>query len=189
MMTRRSTYRAAICFLALIGLGALLICVSAASAEEPPVLKLGARVRASVTEPSPGAARTKRLTGTLVGLDETAITLATSRTGFPVVLPRQNLSMLELSLRRSQRWKGALIGAGVGAVTGVLIGLASGDDWLFSAEMKASALGLLLAPVGTLLGAALAPGERWMRLHSEQIHLGLDNSRRRRSALSLSVSF
>jgi hypothetical protein len=74
---------------------------------------------------------------------------------------------LEIRVAPSRRGKGALIGLGTGALAGVVIGLASGDDpescWIFcyTASEKAAGLALVFAPVGALVGALVAPGPRW----------------------------
>jgi hypothetical protein len=81
------------------------------------------------------------------------------------VIPLKNIS--EASMRKKNKiLKSALLGLGIGAVTGVIIGFADGDDvassntwniFSFTAEEKALAGGLVLgtggAIIGTIIGA------------------------------------
>lgn len=73
---------------------------------------------------------------------------------------------LEWQRRPGRRNQGALIGASVAAALGVAIGLADGDDppeaWFgYTAGEKATLTAALLAPVGVLVGARIAPGAQW----------------------------
>lgn len=130
--------------MAIVG-AAFLLCVRWSSAEEPPALWIGARVRAYVTENSGNEGRSKRLTGRLIGLDEKTLSLETSRDRAAMLVARENVTRLDLSIRRGQRGKGALIGLGVGVATGVLLGLGSGDDegfCCFTAGLDSARFGL-----------------------------------------------
>lgn len=78
---------------------------------------------------------------------------------------------LEYQSRRSRKGRGALIGLGVGAVAGVAIGFAAGDDrcgaglfgclFTFTAEQKAAMLGVGLGGIGAIIGSVSAPGAQW----------------------------
>lgn len=172
--------------------GALLLCVSWSSGEEPPALRIGVRIRAYVTESSANESHSKRLTGTLIGVDEKILSLETSRNKAPLLVARENVTRLDLSIRRGQRGKGALIGLGVGLATGVLLGLASGDDEDFcclTAGDKAVIFGVLLAPVGTVVGVAAAPGEQWQVIPPDRVRLGHDTTSRSGRGVSIAFRF
>jgi hypothetical protein len=181
--------------MALIALGALLLSGSGVYGEEAPALEPGARVRVFVTDGAqgPGAAHTRRLTGTLLGLSDTVLTLEKWPGTPAVVLPRQNVTRLDLSLHRGQRGKGALIGLGAGVGLGLLLGLAAGDDkpgfFAFTAGEKAGMFAMLLGPLGTLVGVVAAPGEKWQAVPPDRIRLGLDGTLRRERGASLALRF
>jgi hypothetical protein len=180
-------------------LALLLPCVSAARGDDTLSLKVGARVRAQVIKGSPGkgTTATKGLTGTLLGLSETTITIGGGDESTPLVLDRQSVTKLELSLRRSRRGRGALIGLGAGVAAAFLVGLASGSDEnctlvCFSAAELGGMLSVLLGPAGAAIGAGLAPGERWQTVAPDRIRLGPDAARTapgRRAAILFTVRF
>jgi hypothetical protein len=146
----------------LTGLATLLCLASTADAEEPVALQTGARVRALVTRPSQAGTQHKKLTGTLLELSESALTLETGRGRSPVVLPRSAIESLEVSVHRSKRGKGALMGLAVGVLAGVALGAAANaQDDFFSEGETMGIFVALMAPVGTLVGLAVAPGEKW----------------------------
>lgn len=157
---------------------AVVLGVSVARADEPAPVAAGARVR--LTAPSVSG---KRLVGTLVGLDDTTLTLQRQGGKETLQVPRGAITTTEVSWRRSRKGKGAAIGALVGLGAAVAIGLAAGDDdcssvqdvgnpWLdltahvlrtfchSKGEMAAFAA-ILTVPAGALLGLAVAPGEKW----------------------------
>ena len=137
----------------------LALLPSAAGAQEPLPLKPGARVRVwtpSMIEP---------VTGTALGSDATTLTLSTDEAALRVVVERKAITRLDRGYRRP-RGKTALYGALIGVATGVVVGLASGDDkggfLAMSAAGKAAAYSVLFAPTGALIGLAAGPGpERW----------------------------
>lgn len=103
-------------------------------------------------------------TGYLLGSD--AATLAVDVDGQTLSLPRESVTRLERSTRRSRKVLGMKIGGGIGFAAGVGVGIA-----LVSAESTGSCdqcgtavaiLGAVGALPGALLGAAVAPGERWV---------------------------
>ncbi len=81
----------------------------------------GARVRVRQGDQS--------LTGTLVSLDSAGLVIATGKSD-TVTAPRASITAVEVSTgTKSHAGKGALIGLGVGALTGVVVGIAaSGSD-------------------------------------------------------------
>jgi hypothetical protein len=164
--------------------------VSGAYAAEPPALQVGSRVRASVAETPEGATKHRRFTGSLRGLTDTAVILETSRGRPPLVIPRRDITELELSVRRSQRGKGALIGLGVGALVGAILGAAVGqDDDFFTSGEVAGIFAAILAPVGALVGAAAAPGERWRSVPPDRARIALDRPRSAGFGFSITVRF
>lgn len=193
---------------ALIGLVALLLSLSVAYGEEPPPLGLGARVRVLLNEPSQSASAThgKTLKGRLLGISDTAITLETSPSRAPVILSRQNVAGLELSLRRSQRKKGALIGLGVGAAAGLvlvaadsggscpppeedLFGLCRGFQEDFSGPEYYALSAALLGAAGAGIGALVAPGEKWKTVTSDRLRLAVEPARGGGVRFGVSLAF
>ncbi len=177
----------------LIGLGLFVICASAAVAQQPQPIPVGSRVRVTFTDGASGEASFDRATGTLVGLDDDALTLLQTPTGPPLVLPRSGVAGMELSLRRGNRGKGALIGLGVGAGTGFLLGMASGDDdegfLRFRAEEKGTIVAVVLAPVGALIGLLASSGEQWRPVSVGQVTLGLGPEARRADGVFVCLRF
>ena len=136
----------------------LALLPSAAIAQEPLHLKQGTRVRVwtpSMIEP---------VTGTVLGSDATTLTLSADASALRVVVERKAITRLDRGYRMPRR-KTALYGALIGVAAGVVVGMASGDDeglLAMSATAKAGVYGVLLAPVGALVGLAAGPGpERW----------------------------
>ncbi|MCG6926800.1 MAG: hypothetical protein LJF30_16005 [Acidobacteria bacterium] len=96
-------------------------------------------------------------------------------------VPRRDVVKVEVSERRSRKGAGAGYGALAGIGAAIVVGLIAGEScspppaensWLTFTESLASSLcfgrtetalltGVLTVPAGALLGAAVAPGERW----------------------------
>lgn len=114
----------------------------------------------------------KRIVGTLTGVDLSFLTIETS--GGEIAVRREAIQAVEISKRRSWRKRGALIGAGLGVLAALVI--AASEDYSpreicflscatvtpssFASEVLIGASVLGLAGAG--LGAAVAPGERWV---------------------------
>jgi hypothetical protein len=168
-----------------IGLAALLSSVAGAHGEEPPELRPGARVRVSMRQQSQraGEVQTVKLVGRLLDSSESAVTLEGPDRS-PLVLQRQQIERLEVSLRRSQRKKGALIGLGVGFLLGAALVTADSSECPppeevflcldFSGPEYAAAGGVLAGAGGALIGALAAPGEKWgpVGSHRAQVLVG-----------------
>jgi hypothetical protein len=100
------------------------------------------------------------------------LTIETSRNF--IVVPVEAIQTVEISERRSSRKKGAVIGAGVGALAALfaaamdeqeplcLFGSPCSADPYLSRQEIALVAAILFVPVGTGLGALIAPGERWV---------------------------
>jgi hypothetical protein len=157
-----------------VGLIAAVVGVSVTQADESRPVATGLRVR--LTAPSLSG---KRLVGTVVGLDETSLTLQREGGKETMQVPRGAITTAETSWRRSRKGKGAVIGALVGLGTAVVLGFAIGENYCGDTppELRAimSSLGLVClskgetagvlalvgVPAGALLGLAVAPGEKW----------------------------
>jgi hypothetical protein len=193
--------------LTLIGLVALLLSVSGAHAEEPAALQPGARVRMLVLERSQAGAATHRreITGRLTALDDTTVSLEASPGYPPLVLSRDSIEAVEVSLRRGQRRKGAIIGGIVGAAVGVVVAVADdtscpepqnpGDlfgclvtDEFNGPEWKAG-FGLLAGAAGAGLGALVAPGEKWEAVSNDRLRVAVAPARGGGLRLGVSFSF
>ena len=74
---------------------AITLCASQVFASGQPGLQPGARVRATLEKPQIGTvADPKVITGTLLGLTETTLTLEKSADEPPIIIPLQNLANL-----------------------------------------------------------------------------------------------
>lgn len=136
-------------------------------AEEPDSLSPGMRLRVTAPAQTP-----KRIVGTLASADPSSLTIQTS--GKQIVVPREVIQAVEISERRGWKKRGALIGAGVAVLAALAI--AASEDYSpheFCLESCATVtngsfasealLGIaILGLPGAGLGAALAPGERWV---------------------------
>jgi hypothetical protein len=173
---------------------ALLLWASGGLAQEPPALHVGSRIRVYVMEFSGGESRTRRLTGSLVGLDEKILSLESSPNTAPVLIARENITRVDLSVRRGRRAKGTAIGLVVGFAAAAVVGLALGDDppgfVSFPAEFKALLFGGLFgAPIGATVGLVVAGGEQWQVLPSDRVRLVHDTARKSVGRISLSLRF
>ncbi|HEU5174020.1 MAG TPA: hypothetical protein VFT96_04625 [Gemmatimonadaceae bacterium] len=143
--------------IALTALLALVIGSTAADAQlyAGPLVS-GERVR--VTAPEVTAAPIR---GTFLSAERDTIRVATTGGNLIVGVPYSAVQRLEVSRGRNRvRW--ALMGAGAGAVAGMLLGAMSASGGSGSINESWAPLGGLLAgiPIGAVVGAILAP-ERW----------------------------
>jgi hypothetical protein len=185
---------------------AVLILVSTlgggALAADGPTLASGTRIRAKVTETTDkGKTRTREVRGSLVDLGDSTLTMKPervpsgvgTRSGSYLIIPRERIEELETSVRPSRRGQGALIGLGVGAIVGAMIGFADGDDpagfMSFSAEAKAGMLAIVFAPVGAMIGALAAPGEQWDSVSAGDVRLGFHRGPDGGTGILLSMRF
>jgi len=167
--------------------GVVLLAAAGAQAEESAGLREGARVRASIKKVSQpaGASNLRRLTGALVGIDDSTLRLETSRDEPPVVVARQDVAKVEVSVRRSRRGKGALIGLGVGAVAGLVLMAAGNSGGCsrepcivdFSGPEYYAGSALLLGAVGAGIGALVAPGEKWETVPNDRLRVAVGPTR------------
>jgi hypothetical protein len=167
---------------------ALAVPTAAAVAQEPPEVTPGTRVRIS----APTVAK-KHFVGTITAWDPENLTM-TSDKG-PIVLPRGAVSRLELSRGRKSRGRKALLGAGIGAAAGALVGFAHGSDppgssiVAFDAGTYALTFGALGAAAGALIGVAITPGERWEELPPTRFRVSVGPVRGHGLGVSLTMAF
>ncbi len=168
--------------------GILSIAAAVALADDAVQLASGTRVR--VTVPTGGG----QLVGTVLALDDNNLTLQVLGKTDTKVLLRDDITQLEVSAGRRSRGRGALIGAGIGAGAGGLMGLASGSDdansfFRFTAGEKALIAAIFFAPIGALIGVAVHPAERWKELPKDRIRLSFVPVGERGAAVSLAFGF
>jgi len=160
-------------------------------------LGTGARVRVILK-----GIGTKPIVGSLVASDAEALTLRTGK-GEPRRVLVADVRRLEVSRRPGRRGRGALIGLAVGAVGGFIWGSSSNSDgcqpspgnpcWfgtepLFS-DSESGAMGaVLFSGVGALVGAIVAPGEKWEHLSDPRVRVSVAPARRG-AAVALSLRF
>lgn len=180
-----------------VGFIAVVVGVGVAQADEPGTVAPGPRVR--LTAPSVSI---ERLVGTLVGLDETTLTLRRQGAKDTVRVPRGAITTIETSAHRSRKGRGAAIGALAGLGAGVAFGLAIGEDCsvipeelepllsviCFSKGEMAAVAALLAVPAGALVGLAVAPGEKWQRSSLERLSVRIRPARGG-AALTVSLRF
>jgi hypothetical protein len=136
------------------------------------------------------------LVGTLVGADEDSVRLRTADSAPLVSVARSRVTQFEVRYRgHSNAGRGALIGFGVGAISGGLWGLADASNckspsWcIFSPGQEALGGGLLLGGAGALLGAvigAVTQGGGWEAVSLSGAHVALAP---RGAGLALSLTF
>jgi len=132
-------------------------------AQKPTLVQPGQRVRVQSA-----LARTPELIGGVQSISPDTLVVrhadgagASAATAIPLVY----ITRLEVSRGQHSRWaRGLLIGLGVGATTGVILGATSDSDWLFSKSDLALMGAVVMAPVGGFVGlvvGALTKSERW----------------------------
>jgi hypothetical protein len=163
-------------------------------------------VRVRVTAPT---LMDKAFVGRLVASDDLTLRIEKGRSeGKPstITVPRESVTRFEASRAPSRKGKGALIGILIGAGASVAVGLAAGDDCsnsppgddLFSRldrnlcfDSKETGLmtAILAVPVGALIGALAAPGEKWETVDVTRVRVGVAPTRGRGLEVRLALSF
>ena len=128
---------------------ALLALAAPAQAQRISQLRTGDWLR---VETLPG----ERTTGRLVALDGQELQIRSSRG--PVAFSLAEVQRLEVS-RGRQYNRGALIGAGVGLVSGILVGavISGSASGAGGADLAVIGLPLVTLPAGILIGTVIAP--------------------------------
>ncbi len=178
----------------------LAVASSGVLAEEQPVLQVGSRVRITLVEPRYGSIlEPKRIKGKLSCFTESDITLETSADDPPTVYPWNNVEMLERNIQRGRRNRGALIGLAAGVATGavvVLVAAASHEDdpnnWeidILDTEEVVALSAFCFGSVGAIVGALLAPGERWQPIQTDKLQVGIGQGQHGEGRLFCAVRF
>lgn len=115
--------------------------------------------------------------GTLAGVDDESLVVTVDSRQDPLVLSRRDLVRLERSVRPSRKRRGALIGAGVGLVGGIVsVGAATEWEGFVGGDFGPGpyfAIGAVVALFTAGIGAAVAPGERWAEVPPDRLQIGL----------------
>jgi hypothetical protein len=140
----------------------------------------GSTVRVRLVEPKFGSLQTpKTREGVLISLTETEIGLEATAGRPPLLLARAGIERYEKKTRVGRRTAGALWGAGIGAVTGLVYGVAvvgnTEDDptdlfHLTALENGVFGAALLVLP-GAAIGALISPGEKWQEFDPAGVHI------------------
>ena len=154
----------------------------------------------------------KAIVGQLVSADDLALRIAKEAPegkAESITVPRAAVTRLEVSRSRSRKGKGALIGALIGLGASVAVGLAAGEDCgtppvgndlddltsrlehnlCFDSEETGLMTAILAVPVGTLVGALVASGEKWETVDARTMRLGVFSPRGRGFGVRLTLSF
>jgi hypothetical protein len=139
------------------------VAASAAAQSATPAADLaaGTRIRISVRSEGPGAAHTLR--GTITSYAPGSLTVTPDGESKAVVLRSDQVARLERLHKRSNRTKGAMIGASIlgGAMTALWISYCS-SGWGCDGESgRIVALVGGSAALGALLGIAGSHGDQW----------------------------
>ncbi len=163
---------------------------TSATAQEPPPVKVGDRVR--VTTPD-----VRRRQGTVQLLTTDSLVMR-PKYGAPhrLAVPLAAVTRLELSVPGGSRaGRGALIGLGVAGLGGAVLGGAAcaSDPWFQDAAGACAAIGFgVFGASGALLGAiigAMITGTRWEEVPLDRLRLQVTPQRDGRFGLGLSVGF
>ena len=160
--------------------GLALLTLLAAPAVVADEVGTGARVR--VMAPGIGT-----LVGSLVAIDAEALTLRPAK-GEPRRILLADLERLEVSRKPGRRRRGALIGLAAGAVGGYIWGASSNPDgcqpseynfcffgsgpW-FSDEESGVMGAVFFGGIGAIVGAIVAPGEKWERVSDPRLRVSV----------------
>jgi hypothetical protein len=179
---------------------AALVAAAPASADEPAVAA-GTRVRVTTAE--------KRLVGRVVTVRDDILVLQRGAEEDPLEIRRPDVLAIEVSERTSRRGKGAKIGALAGLGGAIALGVVAGEScspppghvgWgnltealdanmCFSHAETAFMGGILLVPLGALVGLAVAPGEKWRPAGASGLSVQAGPSRGGGVGLRLAVRF
>jgi hypothetical protein len=156
-------------------------------ADDPATPALGSRLRILADQ---------EFVGRLIAQDETSLTLEIKRRRARAVIPRSAIIRVERSLHTSKKGTGAMSGALFGALSAVMLGFVVGEDCsghagLFCYPPAGVALvtGMILVPLGTAIGAMVAPGERWESIPVSRFGVSVAPVRGRGVAVSATLRF
>jgi hypothetical protein len=130
-------------------------------------------------------------------VDSTSLTFVSGYAD-TVTASRDSITGVDVSLgKKSAAGKGALIGLGVGAATGVIFGVAASgsdnDSWIdFSSGAWAGGFGLFGGALGLLVGAIVGSAhhsDRWQPAVLPTVNVQSVGDEGRRVALGVSIRF
>ncbi len=138
----------------------------------------------------------KRHVGELVAREDTTLALKLP-SGRNLVLAQSDIARVDVSTRRGRKGKGARVGAGVAAGIAAVLWLSTSGTGCYRGEMpgpcplvESSVVSpLLLIASGAVIGALVAPGERWQPVPMERARVGFAPSRGRGVRFSIAFSF
>lgn len=145
----------------LMAAGLLTLMARDAAGQATPLPGTGTRVRFMET-PASG----HRITGAVVGSEGDTVSIA-SDAGGVLLVPASSFSHYEISRgTRSNFGRGLGLGALVGTVGGVVVGLAAADEdsWVCSTSCSAVAGGVVFGALGAVAGGIIGASshrERW----------------------------
>ena len=158
-------------------------------AESGPVV--GVRVRVTTTS--------ERLVGKWIAGDGNKLRIEV-KPGKEVAIRLSEVTTLEESRRKGRRGAGAMLGFAVGAAAGAVHAARSrapvcghNGDVTFCAASNNDTVEtggvLLLGGLGALLGAAIAPGEKWVPIADPHVRVGVVPVRGRGISVGVAVAF
>ena len=134
-------------------------------AEDTPTLRPGMRLR--VTAPDQFR---QAFVGTFVADEPNALVVQAGAER--IAVRREAIQRLEISERRSSKKQGALLGAavGTGLVLWMMLSVCHSDFGCENPEAdRIAAWCVVGVGLGAAIGAAIAPGERWVELRSQDL--------------------
>jgi hypothetical protein len=148
---------------------ALVLWSASAFPSEPKAVVIGSRVRASGPEVA-----TQPLIGTVVGLEHHAVLVRAGGSGPPVRVPLGPTTTIEVSSgRRSKAGRGALLGAAVGVLPGLLMTV---GDYNTDPDHSPGTVTVVGAAAGAAVGAAVGwaiKSEQWLPAELPQVSAGI----------------
>ena len=140
------------------------------------------------------------LKGTLQAVDQNTLTLQQDG-GAPIVVPRASIRSVDLRQRESKRGLGVLVGVLAGGAIGYAVGAATSGPGCHGGETGLAHLctldeidkpaGAVLGVLGgVILGALVAPGDKWdNNVSLDHVRLSFGPTRGRGAGFSLAVGF
>jgi hypothetical protein len=128
-------------------------------------------------------------TGRLLATDDETLTIRFDGQKAPFKVPRSVLESVDLSAgKQGSRGKNTLIGLAIGAAAGALLGASTNqDDFIVTQEGAAAMAAAALGALGAGIGLAVPLSERWERVPTAQVRVGVDAHGR--PGISLCFSF
>lgn len=161
--------------LAFLGMAVALLPCAAASAADvlpgPAPVSVGRRVRITSGPAAPPTV------GTVTALESDTLVLSIAGLDAPLRVPVADIQTVEVSAgRKSQHWRGALIGAAAGAIPGILMTVGDYSDDVHGDDPSPAALAAIGAAGGALVGAGIGwaiKSEKWQPAEVRKVSLTL----------------